>query len=154
MTLSRRDALRWGLAGAGGFLFPWGVADAAMAALNGGDPGCDSHGHGEPPGPARPTLFSPQIPRFEQPFRRLSELPSTPVAADLDGYTLTMQRTSLQILPGLLSEVWTYIGSLPGPLRWCVSSTGFRTNGVTSSTPRSTCTAWPPCPSTTAMPRI
>jgi FtsP/CotA-like multicopper oxidase with cupredoxin domain len=116
MTLSRRDALRWGLAGAGGFLFPWGVADAAMAALNGGDPGCDSHGHGEPPGPARPTLFSPQIPRFEQPFRRLTELSSTPVATDLDGYTLTMQRTSLQILPGLQSEVWTYNGSLPGPL--------------------------------------
>ncbi len=116
MTLSRREALRWGLAGAGGLLFPWSRVDAALAAPSGQAAGCGAHGVYEPPGPALPTRFSPRIPRFEQPFRPLSDLPRRSLAPDLDAYTLRMARSSVEILPGRQTEVWAYNDSLPGPL--------------------------------------
>jgi FtsP/CotA-like multicopper oxidase with cupredoxin domain len=112
MGLSRRDAIRLGLVGAGGCLFPWVAEDAVLAAPQ----GCVAHGHNEPPGPLQPTRLSPQIPRFERPFRRLPELLAQSVAPDLDGYTLTMRRTSVEILPGKQTEVWAYNDALPGPL--------------------------------------
>ncbi|MFO0030798.1 MAG: multicopper oxidase family protein [Cyanobacteriota bacterium] len=108
---SRRQALQWGLLSAGGLLLP----RAARAAEASGA-GCRPHAHTTPAGPPVPTRTSPQIPRFEQPFRRLEALAPERVGSDLDGYTLTIARSPVEILPGRTTQAWTYNGSLPGPL--------------------------------------
>lgn len=91
MTYTRRDLLRLGLIGGGSLLFPWGVAHPAWAAL------------------------SPQIPRFQQPFRVPPVL--QPVRSDqtTDYYEITMRKAPMEILPGLKAEIWGYNGMTPGP---------------------------------------
>jgi len=106
--------LRWGLLSAGGLLLPWGVSPAQASAPSLGC--CKPHGHHGPPAPAEPVLLSPQLPRFEQPFRPMEVLEARRVARDLDGYSITMERTAVEILPGRPTDAWTYGGSLPGPL--------------------------------------
>ena len=99
----------------GGLLLPAGQRGAAWAAPTAGS-GCQPHPHGSPAGPPLPTRNSPQIPRFEQPFRRLEPIVPEPLSGDLDGYTVTIARSPVAILPGLTTQAWTYNGSLPGPL--------------------------------------
>ncbi|NJM96850.1 MAG: multicopper oxidase family protein [Phormidesmis sp. RL_2_1] len=73
-------------------------------------------GKAPPPGPIQSISFSPNIPPFERPFRPMQVLPSQPVGSQLDGYSMTMQKNRVEILPGKQTEVWTYNGQLPGPL--------------------------------------
>lgn len=116
MDFTRRNALRLGLLGAGS-LFSWGQGlsigqDRNYALAD----GCDPHGLGEPPGPYTTPRFSPDIPLFDRPFKPMQVLPAKSVGSDLDGYTITMEKTWAEILPGKQTEVWTYNGQLPGPL--------------------------------------
>ena len=112
MDFTRRDALRLGLLGAGN-LFAWGQGhNYALAESE----DCIPHGTGEPPGPYQNTRFSPEIPLFDRPFEPMQVLPARSVSSELDGYTITMQKSQVEILPGKPSEVWTYNGQIPGPL--------------------------------------
>jgi FtsP/CotA-like multicopper oxidase with cupredoxin domain len=61
------------------------------------------------------TQFSPQIKPFELPFRTPPVL--KPVRSDdtTDYYQIVMQKSQVEILPGLKTEVWSYNGMFPGP---------------------------------------
>ena len=111
MDFTRRDALRLGLLGAGS-LFTWNQGSYALAE----SADCEAHATGEPPGPYINPRFSPDIPLFDRPFEPMQVLPSKAVGSDLDGYTITMEKSQVEILPGKPSEVWTYNGTVPGPL--------------------------------------
>ncbi|MBP0001447.1 MAG: multicopper oxidase family protein [Cyanobacteria bacterium SID2] len=91
MSLNRRDFLRWGTVGSALFIAPFSVPQPAWA-------------------------LSPQIPRFRQPFRRLSEL--KPVRSDTttDYYEIRAQKARVDILPGTKTEIWGYNGLFPGPI--------------------------------------
>ena len=112
MDFTRRDALRLGLLGASSFL-SWGQGTHRALAAPGD---CVPHGTGEPPGPYQNSRFSPDIPLFDRPFEPMQVLPAKSVGPDLDGYTITMQKSQVEILPGKQTEVWTYNGQVPGPL--------------------------------------
>ena len=116
MDLSRREALRLGLTGAGGLLLPFGLVERALADEPcPKDAACKPHRMHEPAGPYRPTRFSPQIPRFKRPFEPLTVRSAKRLGPDLDGYRLTMQQATVEIVPGKPTTVWTYDGLLPGP---------------------------------------
>lgn len=112
MSFSRRDALRLGLLGAGSLLPFWGWGEA-IAVPEGQ---CIPHGQNTPPDPLRPIRFSPQIKQFERPFAPMRVLAAKPVGTTLDGYTMTMEKAQVELLPGVKTNVWTYNGQLPGPL--------------------------------------
>jgi FtsP/CotA-like multicopper oxidase with cupredoxin domain len=65
--------------------------------------------------PALAVQLSPQIPRFQLPFRRTPVL--QPVRSDetTDYYEITMQKTQVEILPGLMTEIWCYQGKNTEP---------------------------------------
>ena len=96
MNLSRREVLKLGLLGSGSILFPLAV-----------------------PSPGLAVTLSPQIPRFQLPFRVPPTL--SPVRSDtrgdrpIDYYSITLKKIPTQILPDLSTEVWTYNGTVPGP---------------------------------------
>ncbi|MBD2578138.1 multicopper oxidase family protein [Oscillatoria sp. FACHB-1406] len=92
MKLTRREAIRLGIVGGGGLLLPFGY---------------------QPPAQAQ---FSPQVKRFDLPFRRPPLL--QPVRSDdtTDYYEITMQKSRVEILPGKTTEIWGYNGMTPGPL--------------------------------------
>ncbi len=116
MDLNRREALRLGLTGAGGLLLPWGLVQRALADEPcPQDAACSPHRMREATGPYKPTQFSPQIPRFERPFEPLVVRTAKRLRPDLDGYRLTMQQATVEIVPGKPTTVWTYDGLLPGP---------------------------------------
>lgn len=116
MDLNRREALRLGLTGAGGLLLPWALVQRALADEPcPQDAACGSHRMREAAGPYKPTQFSPQIPRFERPFEPLVVRTAKRLRPDLDGYRLTMQQATVEIVPGKPTTVWTYDGLLPGP---------------------------------------
>ncbi|MEM7062137.1 MAG: multicopper oxidase family protein [Cyanobacteria bacterium P01_B01_bin.77] len=110
MDFTRRDALRLGLLSAGSLL-SWGQGGNNALA-----DGCDPHGLGEPPGPYINSRFSPEIPLFDRPFEPMQMLPAKSVNSNLNGYTITMKKAQVEILPGKPSEAWTYNGQIPGPL--------------------------------------
>ncbi len=116
MDLSRREALRLGLIGAGGLLLPWpggGSARADQPCPEGA--ACQPHHPHEAAGPYVPSRFSPQIPRFERPFEPLEVRYGQPLGQDLDAYRITMQSATVEIIPGKATPVWTYDGTMPGP---------------------------------------
>ncbi len=116
MDLSRREALRLGLIGAGGILLPWPGGDSVRADQPCPEGvACLSHDPHELAGPYVPTRISPQIPRFERPFEPLLVRSGQSVATDLDAYKITMQPGSVEIVPGKSTSVWTYDGTMPGP---------------------------------------
>lgn len=110
MDFTRRDALRLGLLSAGS-LFSWSRGGYYALADD-----CVSHSMGEPPGPFITSQFSPDIPLFERPFEPMQVLPAQSVNPDLDGYTITMKKAQVEILPGKPTTMWTYNGQVPGPL--------------------------------------
>ncbi len=64
----------------------------------------------------QPTwALSPQIPRFQLPFRIPPEL--SPLRSDdtTDYYEIRVQKVMVSILPGLMTEMWSYNGLYPGP---------------------------------------
>jgi FtsP/CotA-like multicopper oxidase with cupredoxin domain len=91
MTLTRREAIRLGLMGSSSLLLPWGFASPALA------------------------QFSPFIERFKQPFRVPQVL--EPVRRDetTDYYQITLQKAEIEILPGKMTEIWSYKGSNTEP---------------------------------------
>ena len=92
MKLTRREALKMGLIGGGTLLLPFAYQKSALA------------------------QFSPQIGRFQLPFRQPPTL--KPVRSDetTDYYEITMAKSQVEILPGLLTEIWGYNGITPGPV--------------------------------------
>jgi spore coat protein A, manganese oxidase len=111
MELTRRDALKLGLMGIGSLFSPFGDAQSALAATG----RCVAHDHQEPP-VLRPFQFSPQIDRFQRPFQPLQLLPAQAVNSNLDGYTITLRKANVNILPNKQTEVWSFNDLLPGPL--------------------------------------
>lgn len=91
MKITRRQALKLGLIGSGVWLWP---LDSQSLAL---------------------PQFSPQVKPFELPFRTPPVL--TPVRSDTttDYYQIVMQKSRVEILPGLHTEIWGYNGITPGP---------------------------------------
>lgn len=90
MSLNRRNFLRWGLLGSAVVTTPFSAPRPAWA-------------------------LSPQIPRFQQPFRVPPEL--APVRRDetTDYYEIRVHKAAVPLLPGLTTEIWGYNGSYPGP---------------------------------------
>jgi spore coat protein A, manganese oxidase len=93
MQLTRREALKYGLIGGGTLLLPSGYQDRAIAAS-----------------------LSPQIERFQLPFRTPPILQPVRSDATFDYYEITMQKAEVEILPGLKTAVWSYNGITPGPI--------------------------------------
>ncbi|MGB7084410.1 MAG: multicopper oxidase family protein [Phormidesmis sp.] len=60
--------------------------------------------------------FSPRIPLFDRPFEHMQTLSGKSVSEELEGYVIPMKKAQVEILPGKLTEVWTYNERLPGPL--------------------------------------
>ncbi|HEY9640026.1 MAG TPA: multicopper oxidase domain-containing protein [Coleofasciculaceae cyanobacterium] len=111
MELTRRDALKLGLMGVGSLFSPFGDVQPGLAATG----QCMSHAHSDPP-VLQPLQFSPQIDQFQRPFQRLQLLPAQAVGANLDGYTISLRKTNVNILPDKQTEVWSFNDLLPGPL--------------------------------------
>jgi spore coat protein A len=91
MTITRREALKWGFVGGGTLLLPWGKADPVFA------------------------QFSPQIRRFERPFQIPPLLSPIRSDAKTDYYEITVAKASIEIIPGLQTQIWGYNGLTPGP---------------------------------------
>lgn len=91
MKITRREAIKLGLIGSGTLLSPFGFPGNALA------------------------QFSPQIKPFQMPFRSPPVL--EPVRRDdtTDYYEIVMQKSQVEILPGLKTEIWGYNGITPGP---------------------------------------
>jgi spore coat protein A, manganese oxidase len=96
MKITRRKAIEMGLAGGGSLLWFFRNPSPAWA------------------------QFSPQIQRFQRPFRTPPLL--EPVRRDergdrpTDYYEIVMKKARVEILPGLQTEIWSYNGTIPGPL--------------------------------------
>ena len=118
MKLNRREALKLGLTGVGGLLLPFELPNAALAETSADCSNCD-----------RSKVISPtfdqeelshQIDFFQRPFKRPPLL--KPVRSyergrrPLDCYEITMKKAQIEIIPGLKTKIWSYNGSLPGPL--------------------------------------
>jgi spore coat protein A len=96
--LSRRDALKLGLLGAGAVLLPAGELLRA---------GADSQQERQPTSPlVLPFQVPLRIPPVAIPSRRF---------ADHDEYVITQQVAQAQILPGKTTTIWGYNGVSPGP---------------------------------------
>ena len=91
MKITRREAIKLGLIGSGSLLLPLGSQRPAFA------------------------QFSPQIKPFQLPFHTPPVI--KPVRSDetTDYYEITMQKSQVEILPGLKTEIWGYNGITPGP---------------------------------------
>lgn len=91
MKITRREAIKLGLMGGGVLLSPFGFPGIAVAQL------------------------SPQIPRFQSPLRIPPVL--QPIRSDetTDYYQIAVQKSWMEILPGLKTEIWSYNGITPGP---------------------------------------
>jgi FtsP/CotA-like multicopper oxidase with cupredoxin domain len=90
MKLSRRKALQLGLMGGSSLFLGWEKTEPANAAE-----------------------LSPQIPRFQLDFQRPSILEPIGSDAEFDRYEIAMQKARVEILPGMKTEVWSYIGTGP-----------------------------------------
>jgi spore coat protein A, manganese oxidase len=113
MKISRREAIRMGLAGSGAFLFPFGLTegliDPALADCNSYIPPYD------PPFSAQIPPFSPQIPFFEQAFRVPDILKPVHSDSSTDYYEITVKPAQASILPDRKTLIWSYNGTTPGP---------------------------------------
>lgn len=129
MNITRREALKLGLAGSGVFLATYGLTDSAQAAT-------ESCSKEVLPLTTFPPKLSPQIleRRFEpelpvpQPLAPvLSKTYSVTrngntVEQPIDYYEMTMRKQAVEILPAkdgkpaITTECWTYNGTSPGPL--------------------------------------
>ncbi|KJH72973.1 multicopper oxidase family protein [Aliterella atlantica] len=92
-NLNRRDALKLGALASGSLLLPIS---------------CQSRSYAKDAG-------SPQVRPFTQQLRIPPVL--SPVRSDdtTDYYEVTMRRATVEILPGLKTEIWGYNGIAPGP---------------------------------------
>jgi spore coat protein A, manganese oxidase len=113
MTVSRRDALRLGLAAGASLLLPAGL----MACSGGGGGGLGGGANVGTQGSAGRLLKS-QAP-LPEPFGVPLPVPPVlrPVRSDGTGdhYEITQKAAQVEILPGMRTEVWGYNGIFPGP---------------------------------------
>ncbi|XGW00087.1 MAG: multicopper oxidase family protein [Leptolyngbya sp. BL-A-14] len=88
MKLTRREAIK--LVGSGALLSPFSFPQPAQA------------------------LFSPSVPRFQEPLKRppllLPSKSNTTGTRPIDYYEITMQKAEVEILPGLKTKMWCYVG--------------------------------------------
>lgn len=96
--LTRRDAFRLGFMGGSSLLFSQFPKMPAWAITN----------------------RSPQIPRFQYPFRVPPTLKPVRSYEDglrpLDVYEIELQKVQKELYPGLSTEFWSYNGEIPGPI--------------------------------------
>ncbi len=118
MKLNRREAITLGLTGVGGLLLPF---DSSHSAYSETISDCSNCLRGEvSPASFNPDELSHQIPRFQSPFKRPPLL--KPVSSyenrqrPIDCYEITMKKAQVEIIPGLKTEIWSYNGTLPGPI--------------------------------------
>ena len=109
MRLSRRDALRLGLAAGGGLLLPAGLAACNPNGGGGANVGTQGSAgrllHSQVPLPA-PSRVPLPVPPVLRPRRS---------DATGDHYRITQQAAKVEVLPGMRTEVWGYNGMFPGP---------------------------------------
>ncbi len=118
MKITRREALKIGLTGVGGLLLPVNSSNSALAGKICKDLDCP---RGEIPPPTFDQVdLSPQIPRFQYSFKRPPLLEPVHIYGGgerpIDCYQITMKKAEVEIIPGLKTEIWSYGGTLPGPL--------------------------------------
>ncbi len=118
MKLNRREAVKLGLMGVGGLLLPFDSSKSALAQTISDCPECP---RGEIPPPTfSQEELSHQIPRFQYPFKKPPLL--KPIRSyengerPLDCYEITMKKTPVDIIPGFKTKIWSYNGTLPGPV--------------------------------------
>ncbi|MGH3098202.1 MAG: multicopper oxidase family protein [Streptosporangiales bacterium] len=108
MELSRRDALKLGLAGGAGLLLPAGLSGCSSGLFAGNDTA---------EGSAGAVLKSKA--KLPKPFTTPLPVPPVlkPVRSDssTDYYEITQKVGKADILPGGKTEVWGYNGTFPGP---------------------------------------
>ena len=114
MTVSRRDALRLGLAAGASLLLP---ASLTACDNRGGAGGLGGGANVGTQGSAGRLLRSTAP--LPEPFQVSLPVPPVlrPVRSDNTGdyYELTQRAARVEILPGMRTEVWGYNGSFPGP---------------------------------------
>src|SRR5215210_3416277 len=97
MELKRRELLKLGLFGSAALMLPAGrVARTRLAVAN------------RLPASKLPAPFTVDlaIPQRAVPVKQ---------TADTDIYSLTQRPQSVEVLPGLKTEIWGYDGATPGP---------------------------------------
>jgi spore coat protein A, manganese oxidase len=121
MKITRRKALRLGLAGTGSLLSPFGLPDPAQAAAA-------NCARSPLPPSATNQALSPQIPRFQaplfvpQPLQPSLQREASGDRPAMDYYEITMKKQRLGVVfdsagqPLKFAEFWTYNGTVPGPL--------------------------------------
>jgi len=98
MKLSRREALKLGLLGAGATALPATVLFRSL-------------GHGAEAAP----VASPSVVRFSRPLAIPPVLAPTQSTGTTDFYRIVQRPADVQILPGLTTRIWGYNGITPGP---------------------------------------
>jgi FtsP/CotA-like multicopper oxidase with cupredoxin domain len=91
--ISRRDALKFGVLAGGSLLLPIGLQSRSYA----GDAG------------------SPKVAPFSLPFKVPPVLSPVRSDATTDYYQINVNKTRVNILPSLSTEVFSYNGTMPGP---------------------------------------
>lgn len=91
MNITRREAIKLGLSSSGYLLLPPILQTVAV------------------------NPFSPQIKPFGLPFRTPPVLNPVRSNSTTDYYEIVMQKSQVEILPGLKTEIWSYNGTTPGP---------------------------------------
>ncbi|MFB8791744.1 MAG: multicopper oxidase domain-containing protein, partial [Potamolinea sp.] len=91
MNITRREAIKLGLSSSGYLLLPPVLQTVAV------------------------NPFSPQIKPFGLPFRTPPVLKPVRSNSTTDYYEIVMQKSQVEILPGLKTEIWSYNGITPGP---------------------------------------
>ncbi|MBD2124784.1 multicopper oxidase family protein [Trichocoleus sp. FACHB-262] len=90
---TRRDVLKFGAIAGGSLLLPLGLQKRSYAGNAG----------------------SPNVTRFSLPFRSAPVLNPVRSDATTDYYQIRVNKTRVNIIPGLSTEVFSYNGTVPGP---------------------------------------
>lgn len=98
MKVSRRQVMKWGLAGVTGLAVPLGVLQFPLARIG-----------------AVEAVTSPSTKAFQAPLTIPPVLQPVRSDSEADYYEITQKPGYAQILPGLSTPIWGYNGIFPGP---------------------------------------